>query len=308
MNSTTVYGQLNNALDSSSLLKFSLADLYPDLIPRFITLWVLAVLAGLTTIVFTILVFIYDRKKLCSPFNIQLFVMGVCLVASAVDMDCPFYFCNYDAAIVKYSAQAGYEYCYILYAFGRSKGVIQRVSTTLHTCLDWFVKLSPLILFLQVLGPVLALAGAIDKFVWPRWIVILPSVSGFSVFLFDFALLIAFLAYVYSSSDFDSPNRPIFVAIAYFGILACFLWFISNTLFMCGNLMFLDFDTFWDLSNASYFLQLAIILVLMLMKVWLSRIRVSRNDQSKTANSKRVEEAVKKSETRPSVSETVSVQ
>ncbi|KAJ3203303.1 hypothetical protein HDU83_006881 [Entophlyctis luteolus] len=284
---------VNGTANGLPFVTFSIADLYPDMFPDFVSYWVFSALTGLTTIVFTILVYIYDRKKMFSPFNIQLFFMGLCVTASSFDMICPFYFCNYDAAIVKYGALGGFEYCYILYAFGRSKGVIQRVSTTLLSCLDWFVKLAPLVLLLQIIGPVLALAGVINKFFWPYWVIVLPSVSGFSVFLFDFALLIAFLAYVYNSSDFDSPNRRTFVTIAYFGIIACLLWVISCGLFMCGQLMFLDASTYMKLTIASYLADLAIILVLILMKVWLSRRGSRGSEQSKTAHSKGTEKTTK---------------
>ncbi|KAJ3349230.1 hypothetical protein HDU83_000706 [Entophlyctis luteolus] len=291
MNVTNTSGELN----AQPLFKFDLADLYPNMFPGFVGLWILSALAGVTTIVFTILICVYDRKKLFSPFNIQLFFMGFFLTTSSFDMVCTVYFCNYDAGIVKYFSLASYEYCYILYAFGRSKGVIQRVSTTLLTCLEYFVRIAPLILIMQILGPVLALSGVIDKFVWPYWIVVLPSVSGFGVFLFDLALLLAFLFYVYDSAQFDSPNRRTFLAISYFGIISCLMWVVSCALFMCGQLVFFDLNYYWNLTLVSYFLELSIVLVLMFMKLWLSK-RGNGGSQNNKTNSNRTEKISKKQE------------
>ncbi|KAI9333996.1 hypothetical protein BDR26DRAFT_990993 [Obelidium mucronatum] len=175
-------------------------------------------------------------RRISTSFNITLFLMSFCVLAmlaiqmagNAKDANSN----NSATSSIQFLLIATTELSYVKYSYARSTHVLEAVLPQVHPYMDKFVLLSPLILYAQVIPPIMYTSGYqanVLNFMDEQAVtaldvafVLLPIIAGCCIVLIDAVHLVTFTIYIRMNTRMSRGDKvdERFLIISRFGTLA----------------------------------------------------------------------------------------
>ncbi|KAI9334036.1 hypothetical protein BDR26DRAFT_867677 [Obelidium mucronatum] len=193
-------------------------------------------------------------KQLATPFNVQLFIIGLSLIGMLSDFLHSLVFPDTDythSSMGQYICLCLFETLYIKYSWARSRSVVDIVLPRSGKMFGRCVRISPVILVPQVVPPILLYLKINSEQVSLSFRV-LPIIAAACTVLFDLCLLGAFTVYIqtYTRVEKSEQISPRFLIISHYGAVSCICGVLSVVVLGISRVM--DYEMLGNMAIVAY--------------------------------------------------------